>query len=276
MLGAVALGIVWYGGYAMAALVAVAALILVDEWRTVTALAPVRPSLSDFGKARGRDLSGTIALGGLVSAAVVLCALQRPDIALLALLLGAAVLAAPDAARARRPWNAVGAIYIGVPVVAILWLRTEHGLAATLWVLLTVWATDTGAYFAGKGIGGPRLAPRVSPKKTWAGLIGGMIAAGAVSAALGALVAAGGEDGASAVSAGRLDGLRLFLLGAGLAVIEQVGDLVESAVKRHFGVKDSGRLVPGHGGLFDRVDGLLFAAPATAAYLLFGFTLFST
>lgn len=196
--------------------------------------------------------------------------------ALVVLMVGAVVFALPDLLRDRRPWNAIGVIYIGVPSVALLWLRADHGIAVTLWVLLTVWATDTGAFFAGKGIGGPRLAPRVSPKKTWAGLIGGMIAAGLVSVAVGMMAMAGGGEATPAVEADWRDGLRLFVLGAVLAVIEQVGDLVESSVKRHFGVKDSGRLVPGHGGLFDRVDGLLFAAPATAAYLLLGFRLFSS
>lgn len=105
--------------------------------------------------------------------------------ALVVLMVGAVVFALPDLLRDRRPWNAIGVIYIGVPSVALLWLRADHGIAVTLWVLLTVWATDTGAFFAGKGIGGPRLAPRVSPKKTWAGLIGGMIAAGLVSVAVG-------------------------------------------------------------------------------------------
>jgi phosphatidate cytidylyltransferase len=121
-----------------------------------------------------------------------------------------------------------------------------------LWVLGVVWATDTGAYIAGRRIGGPKLAPRVSPNKTWAGLFGGIAAAGLVGLAAAALVA-----GVSPWIAAPLS--------AALAIVEQAGDLFESAVKRRFGVKDSSNLIPGHGGVLDRVDGLLSVSLAVAA-----------
>lgn len=154
-------------------------------------------------------------------------------------------------------WLVLGVIYIAVPCIAVIWLRAdpETGLATVLWLLAVIWGTDTGAYFAGRGIGGPKLAPRISPKKTWAGLGGGMIAAGAVGGATAAIL---GLSNASALVA-------FSIL---LAVIAQGGDLLESAVKRHFKVKDSGNIIPGHGGLLDRLDGLMTAAPAVAAVAL--------
>ena len=159
--------------------------------------------------------------------------------------------------RKRPLWLAAGLVYIAVPCIAMSWLRAtpETGLAIILWLLAVIWATDIGAYFAGRGIGGPKLAPRISPKKTWAGLAGGMIAAGVVGA-----VAAAVLD--------LPDSLELIAFSMTLAVVAQGGDLAESAVKRHFKVKDSGTIIPGHGGLLDRLDGLLTAAPAVAAVAL--------
>jgi phosphatidate cytidylyltransferase len=156
---------------------------------------------------------------------------------------------------ARNPiWLAAGVAYVGVPCLAMAWLRArpDDGLATLLWVLALVWATDTGGYIAGRGLGGPKLAPRISPNKTWAGLIGGMIAAAAVGLAASLLV----PDVPAWIA---------IPLSATLAVVEQTGDLFESAVKRHFGVKDSSRLIPGHGGVLDRVDGLLAVSLAVAA-----------
>jgi phosphatidate cytidylyltransferase len=156
---------------------------------------------------------------------------------------------------ARNPlWLAAGVGYVGLPCLAMAWLRAlpGDGLLTLLWVLGLVWATDTGAYVAGRGIGGPKLAPRISPNKTWAGLVGGVVAAAAVGAAAALLV-----QNVAAWFA--------VLASAALAVVEQAGDLLESAVKRHFGVKDSSRLIPGHGGVLDRVDGLLAVSLAVAA-----------
>lgn len=156
---------------------------------------------------------------------------------------------------ARNPvWLAAGVAYVGVPCLAMACLRAspDDGLATLLWVLALVWATDTGAYLAGRGLGGPKLAPRISPNKTWSGLIGGMVAAAMTGVAASFLV----EDALAWIT---------VPVSAGLAVIEQAGDLFESAVKRHFGVKDSSHLIPGHGGVLDRVDGLLAVSVAVAA-----------
>jgi len=129
-----------------------------------------------------------------------------------------------------------------------------NGFAALLFVLLVVWASDIGGYFAGRAIGGPKLWPRVSPKKTWAGSLGGFVASLAVAAGF--------------VLCGVGKPLPLAVLGAVLSVVSQLGDLFESAVKRRFGVKDSSHLIPGHGGLMDRLDG--FVAAVVAAWI-FGF-----
>lgn len=144
----------------------------------------------------------------------------------------------------RPAWLVAGLVYIGLAIGGFLWMRHQRvwGLETALWLVLVVAATDIGAYFAGRMIGGPKLAPRISPGKTWAGLIGGMILAMGVSAAFAAWVA--GNVVAVAIFAGPV------------AVIAQAGDLLESAAKRRFGVKDSGSILPGHGGLLDRFDGL--------------------
>jgi phosphatidate cytidylyltransferase len=127
--------------------------------------------------------------------------------------------------------------------MAGLWFIRDHlGVTAALWVFGMVWATDIGAYFAGRAFGGARLAPTISPSKTWSGLIGGMIAALIASATIG--------DRAGIV------GVPLWI-GLFMGLLAQLGDLAQSWMKRRAGVKDSGKLIPGHGGLFDRVDGVL-------------------
>ena len=164
---------------------------------------------------------------------------------------------ASGTAHRRWLWLAAGAVYIAVPCIAIIWLRSDAavGRQAIFWLFAVVWATDIGAYFAGRGIGGPKLAPRISPGKTWAGLLGGMVCAALVGAATALLL-----DLSRAVP--------LIVISALLAVVAQAGDLLESMVKRRFGVKDSGHLIPGHGGVLDRLDGMLTAAPAVAALTL--------
>jgi phosphatidate cytidylyltransferase len=154
----------------------------------------------------------------------------------------------------RNPRLGMGIAYVSVPALALVFLREQaDGLLLALWVLATVWTTDIGAYFAGRSIGGPKLAPTVSPNKTWAGLIGGVLAALALGLVLHA-------------SAGLP--LQLALASPILAVIAQIGDLYESALKRQAGVKDSGNLLPGHGGVLDRLDGLVPVAPAAAMLIL--------
>ncbi len=156
-------------------------------------------------------------------------------------------------------WTASGLLYIGIPCVALVWMRNDWqgGRDLVLWLLCVVWATDIGAYFFGKSIGGPRLAPVISPNKTWAGLIGGMVSAGATGALL-------------LVWSKAADPVFGAWMGGGTAIVAQGGDLLESSVKRHFGVKDSGAIIPGHGGVLDRVDGILAVAPVLSLIGLFG------
>ncbi len=152
-----------------------------------------------------------------------------------------------------RTWLAVGVLYIGLPCLSLVWLRSDPvaGRETVLWLVSLVWASDIGAYAIGRLVGGPKLAPRLSPNKTWAGLFGGMISAGLAGA------------GAALVLAKPVVS-QLALLSVVLGAIAQGGDLFESWVKRRFGVKDAGRLIPGHGGLLDRVDALMAASVAAA------------
>lgn len=147
-------------------------------------------------------------------------------------------------------WIGFGLVYVAVPATGFVLLRQAEapaGWVAVLFILVVVWATDIAAYFAGRGLGGPKLWPRVSPKKTWSGALGGMAAA----VVAGGLVAA--LAGVGSVWSG-------VALAAPLSIAAQAGDLFESAVKRSFGVKDSGTIIPGHGGVLDRMDGLFGAA----------------
>jgi len=206
----------------------------------------------------GRFGATGAALAFTVVAIVASAVAGRPLLAL-----GAAALAslivyvfARRSGRDHPRWIAAGPLYIGLPAVALIWLRDdgEQGRQLILWLMLTVWATDIGAFFAGRLIGGPLLAPRISPKKTWAGLIGAIVSAAVVGA-----IASGIDSQAPAT-------VLLAAAGAILAIVAQAGDLGESWVKRRFGVKDASHIIPGHGGLFDRVDGLIAAAVVLAVW----------
>ena len=159
--------------------------------------------------------------------------------------------------RARRRCVPAGLAYVAVAGAALLWLRDDPvaGRANVLFLLLVVWAGDIGAYLVGRWIGGPRLAPRISPGKTWSGAVGGLLAA----VAAGLLAAHVLSDAAT---------WRVVVVAAVLGIVAQAGDLLESFVKRRLAVKDSGHLIPGHGGLFDRLDGVLAAAPVAALLAL--------
>ena len=150
-------------------------------------------------------------------------------------------------------WLVAGFVYALLPALALLWIRDRapQGLELLVWVFIVTWTTDIGAYFAGRAIGGPKLAPSISPNKTWAGLIGGMISAGLV--------------GWSWV---QFTGLPtgLIWLAPAFAFAAQGGDLFESWLKRRAGAKDSGSILPGHGGILDRLDGLVVVAVLTALF----------
>ena len=150
----------------------------------------------------------------------------------------------------RRPELGLGVLYCGLPVYALLLIRHEpDGIRNALWALSLVWATDIGAYFAGRTIGGPKLAPTISPNKTWAGLIGGIALATIVALLMHAFY---------------LQPLRFIIASPLLAILAQGGDLYESWLKRRAGVKDSGSVIPGHGGVLDRLDGVVPVTPLAA------------
>jgi phosphatidate cytidylyltransferase len=242
----VALAAVWLGGLWLSALVLLAVAGMCWEWARLA-------TGGGFGAtgavtvATGVIAVGALLLGGGLGVAFALACAGS-----------VAVLAVAILSRAAEPlWAAGGTLWIALGAAAFLHLALAGGRGTALWLLAVVWATDIGAYAAGRSIGGPKLAPRLSPNKTWSGLAGGV-----ASAALAGLITAklaGGQGGALAVVSG------------GLAVVAQLGDLAESLAKRHFGVKDSSKLIPGHGGLLDRLDGLLAASVATGlAALLLG------
>jgi phosphatidate cytidylyltransferase len=195
----------------------------------------------------GDRLVPALAFTALLVAGFALLAAGHPAAAA-----GLTALAVAGAAAASRElWRPAGVAYCATLGLGLLLLRgaPEQGLPAVLVVLAVVWGTDSGAFFVGRAIGGPKLWPAVSPKKTWAGAVGGLaagIAAGLVVAALARVTVTP----------------QLALVCAALSFADQAGDLFESAIKRHFGAKDSGMIVPGHGGLMDRVDGLVFAVAA--------------
>lgn len=186
-------------------------------------------------------------------------ALKRFDLALVVAVTGAAAVyyAARAADGTQAPWMAGGVLAIAIPVISMIWIGSSPGAGwqAILWLFGAVWATDIAAYGFGRWIGGARLMPSISPNKTWAGLLGGIACAALWSLAWGWWL------GAPSL-------MLLVLVGAVAAVIAQAGDLGVSKVKRRFGVKDASGLIPGHGGVLDRADGLMGAAPALAIVLL--------
>jgi phosphatidate cytidylyltransferase len=191
-----------------------------------------------------------------VTVAIVLAAAGYAALAVAVLVIAAITLIPLYVGRGAR-LSALGVFYVGLPAVALLWLRSDEpfGFTAVLFVFAVVWSSDTAAYAAGRAIGGPKLWPRVSPNKTWAGLFGALAAGAAAAAVFAAL-----EPEASAV--------RLLLLGVGLAFVAQAGDLAESALKRLFNLKDASDLIPGHGGFMDRMDSIVAAAVAAALLAL--------
>jgi phosphatidate cytidylyltransferase len=238
VLAPLAIGIAYVGGVFWIALVTLAVIGLYVEWLMVIGLA--------------RDMR-VVACGVVALAIAGIClAMGRIEIALV--ILGIGLLATALIAPERRNWVAAGFLYAAAAQTASILVRFDaaKGFVALMFVLLVVWVTDSGGYFAGRGIGGPKLWPRVSPKKTWAGAIGGFAAGLIVAACFAALDL--GRTGP------------LLLLGGMLSIVSQLGDLFESAVKRRFGVKDSSHVIPGHGGLLDRLDGFVAAIVVAAIF----------
>lgn len=243
--------------------VAVAAAWFGSPWLQIVTAAAAAGMAWEWARLCGAGRIGTPGTGLIiaVAAAVVVAAIAGIPAGLAAAVAGAAVVFWMGQRESDREsyWLALGALWVALPCVLFLWLAQGEagGRLTLLWIFAVVWATDIGAYAVGRRLGGPRLAPRWSPRKTWAGLVGG---AGCAALA----------GWATAELTGSSPMLPLVLISAALAIIEQFGDLAESVAKRRFGVKDSSGLIPGHGGLLDRLDGLLAVVPAVALLTAIG------
>ena len=233
---------IWAGGLWFLALILLACALLAVEWAMMSA-------------ARAwRVMAGAVAFG--LVAGVVAAHAGQLSLGLVMLVFGAVAAGLFARNRGQEALDAAyGVLYLGWPAVLLIWLRdvdTASGLAWTVSAFLIAWASDIMAYFVGSLVGGPKLWPRFSPNKTWSGFIGGLAAGTVTGAALGNFLDMGiGPYWGAA-------------LGLAAALATMAGDLWESALKRRYGVKDAGKLIPGHGGLLDRVDGLMFAVVVVA------------
>ncbi|OFW71506.1 MAG: hypothetical protein A2W02_00875 [Alphaproteobacteria bacterium RBG_16_64_48] len=242
VLAALALGATIFSPWTFLILVMAGGVIVAWEWGRLT---------------RGNGFDGTAVVAGVsVAAIAVFVSLGRPDFALF-VFTAACIAIGLTAATGRAGWSLAGLAYAALPAFALVWLRGDPalGAAAVLYLFAVAWTTDTASYAAGRLIGGPKLAPRISPKKTWSGFIIGALAPALVGYAF-------------AVALKGTSPWRLALVSVALALACQMGDLVESWVKRRFGAKDMSQMIPGHGGLLDRIDGLLFAAILAALIAL--------
>jgi phosphatidate cytidylyltransferase len=236
-----ALAVTWVGGFPFVVFWGLAALGVAWEWQRLIG---------------GERLTLRVIAAGLALVAAAPWALHAHARISLLILIAGAVAAGAAADSDRRVPAGVGVLYAGAAMLAPALLRGSptQGLAAMLWLYAVVWGTDIGAYFGGRALAGPKLWPAISPGKTWSGALVGA----AVAAVLGAGVAA-----VALPVAPRL--LPLLELGLVTSALSQAGDLYESWMKRKAGVKDSSRLIPGHGGLMDRLDGFIVAAAFAAA-----------
>ena len=236
VLAPLAIAVAWLGDWPFAVFWAIAAIAVLWEWLTLVAGSryPLMVASS----------AGAIAVAALVGWR------HRPIMAILLIGLGA-LAATIFAPRERRFWITAGIGYAGCMLLAPILLRadTAYGFSAMLLLFAVVWSTDVFAYFAGRAIGGPKLAPRISPKKTWSGAIAGTVGAILVAVAVAGLL-------------GTLDKGTIAVVALLLSIMAQLGDLFESWIKRRFGTKDASHLIPGHGGVMDRLDGFWAAAVA--------------
>jgi len=266
ILAPLVLAVLWFGGAPFVVMLALAALVLSSEWVALCGVPRFAPAA----------LAVPVSLLTAGAATV----LDQPVAGLSLLAVGAGVALLLAHAAPYRLRLAAGIPYLGLPIVALLWLRADPaaGRANVLFIMLLVWSSDIGAYLAGRLIGGRRLAPRISPGKTWSGAVGGLAAAALAGFAIGAVIAGfplGGlpatsppAEWLSAIDLPSQAALAAAAVAALLGIVGQAGDLLESALKRRFGVKDSGRLIPGHGGLLDRIDAVLAVAPVAACLAL--------
>lgn len=236
----VAVAEIWFGGIAFWVLLTIGGMIMLSEYAGLLKVSDHFRKVALYAFCIPLGVISPLALG--------------PGFFGLGLVFG---MATAVAIVSRNAGLGAGIAYVGLPVLALMWLRDVpvNGLLLTFWALSLVWATDIGAYFAGRAIGGAKVAPAISPNKTWAGVIGGMVAATALAGVLHV------QFGLS---------LPLVVATPLLAVSAQVGDFFESWLKRRAGVKDSGTLLPGHGGVLDRLDGVVTSAPLAAILVAAG------
>jgi phosphatidate cytidylyltransferase len=232
-MGSVAVATTWIGGFLFAAFWWLASIVVLWEWQRLVG-----------GE---RLIVARVVAGAVALALAALSALHDSIAGVVAALILCAAAVGWIAGGRQGIWAAAGVLYAGALVASVGLLRVSpsFGMASILWLFAVVWGADIAAYFAGRLIGGPRLWPRVSPGKTWAGAIVGAFA----GAVLGLMLAAWTNRLAA-----------LFWLGLATAIVSELGDLFESALKRRFGVKDSSGLIPGHGGLMDRLDAFTSAS----------------
>jgi phosphatidate cytidylyltransferase len=242
VLAALAFTCVLFGGWPFRLLVVLAGALILLEWYEMTHVAPL-----------ALRIVGVALFLGICVASIWNSDFTQGSVMVTAVLSAAVMILSYITRQRGLYWGGLGFAYAMLPCVALLYLRdvTTFGSTIVLWVIALVVATDTGAYFAGRIIGGPKLLPAVSPKKTWAGLLGGMGCAGLVGLAF-------------AHYTKIYNPILIAGISALLAIVSQGGDLTESALKRAFNVKDSGHILPGHGGVMDRLDGLAFVAPTVA------------
>jgi len=243
VLAALALGATLLSPWSFLLLVMVGGGIVAWEWGRLT---------------RGNGFDGTALISAVSASAVaILVSVGRADLALFVLAASAAAIGLTAFRSDGSFWSLAGLTYAALPAASLMWLRGDpsSGAVAVLYLFAVAWTTDTASYAAGRLIGGPKLAPRISPKKTWSGFIVGALAPALVGYAF-------------AVALKDTSPWRLALVSVAVALACQMGDLVESWVKRRFGAKDMSQMIPGHGGLLDRIDGLLFAAILVALIAL--------
>ena len=255
ILAGIALGAAYCGGLIFAAFWTIAGLLVLREWLSI-----VRPATSRS------PIELLIGIGSvMVCVSLAYSGAQSKLFALVPAIFGGVFICfLSDRGVTERLWKAGGVLYASVIAFAPIMLRGDsiNGLIVIVWLYLVVWISDIGAFFVGRTLGGPKLWPAVSPKKTWSGMIGGLLFGTIVSAMM--------------VSLWRLyfgpvwfGGLTLVLVSFSASLLAEAGDLFESAMKRYFGVKDSSHLIPGHGGVMDRLDS--FASAVLFAYLIGGF-----
>jgi phosphatidate cytidylyltransferase len=243
VLAVLALGTAIYSPWSFLFLVVVGGGLVAWEWGRLT---------------RGNGFDGTALISAVNVAALAICiALGRPDYGLFLTTATAATILLSANGLQNRIWALAGLAYAVLPAAALVWLRADPslGAAAVIYLFAVAWTTDTASYAAGRMIGGPKLVPHISPRKTWSGFFAGVFAPLLVGLVFATVLQSGSV-------------WWLLLVSLALALACQMGDLLESWVKRQFGVKDMSGLIPGHGGFLDRIDGLLLAAVLAAVIAL--------